>query len=293
MKIREGFAGQRSLVLPKMIVDMLRTDPATSTLYITDIGYYPSASCHYVERRQPIGQHVLIYCMDGNGWFECNGSRHAVAPNTYFILPPDVPHSYGANAESPWSIYWIHFSGRLAAAYAPQCAVPHTVSPGVKSRIDARTRLFEEILEALNSGFNIDNIRYALSVFHHYLGTLRYLDEYRNAGTDTRDADIVNVAVHYMGENIERTMSLEQLSSFIGFSPSYLSTVFKTRTGHAPMAYFNLLKMRRACDLLDRTDMKICNICHKVGISDPYYFSRIFTKIMGLSPSAYRSRPAK
>ncbi|MBV4004894.1 helix-turn-helix transcriptional regulator, partial [Bacteroides thetaiotaomicron] len=52
--------------------------------------------------------------------------------------------------------------------------------------------------------------------------------------------------------------------------------------------YFNLLKMQQACLLLDTTDMKINQICYKIGIEDTYYFSRLFSKIMGMSPREYR-----
>lgn len=46
--------------------------------------------------------------------------------------------------------------------------------------------------------------------------------------------------------------------------------------------------MQQACLLLDTTDMKINQICYKIGIEDTYYFSRLFSKIMGMSPREYR-----
>ena len=64
--------------------------------------------------------------------------------------------------------------------------------------------------------------------------------------------------------------------------------LFKKQTGHSPLTYFNLLKMQQACLLLDTTDMKINQICYKIGIEDTYYFSRLFSKIMGMSPREYR-----
>ena len=49
--------------------------------------------------------------------------------------------------------------------------------------------------------------------------------------------------------------------------------------------------MKRACDLLDNTQMRMNQICYKLGIDDPYYFSRMFSKVMGMSPKAYRTHP--
>ena len=63
---------------------------------------------------------------------------------------------------------------------------------------------------------------------------------------------------------------------------------FKKHTGMSPLAYFNRLKIERACQLLKDTDLKVNQICLKLGIDDQYYFSRLFSKTMGISPTAYR-----
>ena len=60
-RMKEGFVGERSIVLPKAVVEMEQNDPLVSSLYITDIGYYPCARDHYRERKEPIQEHVLIY----------------------------------------------------------------------------------------------------------------------------------------------------------------------------------------------------------------------------------------
>lgn len=52
--------------------------------------------------------------------------------------------------------------------------------------------------------------------------------------------------------------------------------------------YFNMLKIQQACALLDFTEIKINQVCYKVGIEDPYYFSRLFNKIMGMPPKEYK-----
>ena len=65
VKLKDGFTGERALVLPRMIVDRMEEDPLTSMLHITDIGYYPKAKHHFRERKEPINQYVFIYCIDG------------------------------------------------------------------------------------------------------------------------------------------------------------------------------------------------------------------------------------
>jgi AraC-like DNA-binding protein len=57
------------------------------------------------------------------------------------------------------------------------------------------------------------------------------------------------------------------------------------------MDYFARLKIQRACMLLDRSTLRVKEVGAKVGFSDPYYFSRSFRQVMGISPRAYRAVP--
>lgn len=289
IKLKEGFSGERALVLPISILREMETDVVASLLYITDIGYYPKALYHFRERTEPIDQYVLIYCVDGEGWYRLRNREHKITPNQYFVLPAGEPHAYGANMENPWTIYWIHFKGKLASEFAHQAASPIGVRPSVHSRISDRIDMFEEIYHTLKMGYGRENLLYACSVFHHYLGTLRYMQQYRDVVSEyDKQVDIVTAAIHYMQENIEKKLSLSEIARHIGYSSSYFSVLFSQRTGSSPLAYFNQLKIQKACQLLDFTDMKINQICYKVGIADNYYFSRLFHKIMGISPMEYK-----
>lgn len=290
MKIREGFSGQRSVVVPQFILDMAAADPVLQALHITAMGYYPKAENHFRSRSNPISDFVLIYCVDGEGWYELSGRRYKVPSNSFFILPAGMPHAYGADTARPWTIYWVHFQGLLAPAYAAVKEKVCRVNPSSSSRIRERNDLFEEIFASLDRGLTPDSIRYASALFHHYLATLKYLPEYRGVIGNGDQDDVVDATIHYLEENVETTLTLGQMAEYAGFSASYLSAVFKRRTGYAPLTYFNHLKLRQACRLLTDTDMKMNMICHKVGIGDPYYFSRLFSKVIGMSPSEYRRR---
>ena len=291
MRLKDGFSGERSIVLPQIITQAIERDPLCGQLFITDIGYYPRARHHFRERPDGISQYVFIYCVDGHGWYETGGRRRDVGPDQYFILPADTPHSYGADDKDPWTIYWIHFKGTLAAHYAEGCREPQKVSPNSDSRIFTRTNLFEEIFNTIKGSMTIESIRYAMASFQHYLASLRYLKQFRDAASNGISGVPSEALIHFLQENIGRKISLPEMARYMGLAPSYLSSSFKKATGLTPVNYFNILKIRHACELLDSTDMKLNQISYKIGIEDPYYFSRLFSKIMGMSPRAYRSLP--
>ena len=62
------------------------------------------------------------------------------------------------------------------------------------------------------------------------------------------------------------------------------------KTGFSPIEYFNHLKVQKACQYLLFTDLRVKEIADKLGIEDPYYFSRMFSKLMGMSPGTYRTK---
>lgn len=286
---KDGFQGERAVVLPPVIVEMEEQDDFCEGLFITDIGYYPKAEHHHRLREEGVNQYVLIYCVDGSGFYVVDGKRHEVKKNQYFILPIGKPHEYGATEGHHWTIYWVHFRGKAAHVFAEGAATPQTINVTMQSRISERINIFEEILTTLHLGDGIEDLRYASSLLAHFLASMRYLEQFRRAKAE-EERDIVEQAIHYMRENIEQHITMDAVLRYVGYSQSHFSTVFKKKTGVSPITYINRLKIEHACRLLRSTDMKIYMICYKVGIEDPLYFSRLFSKLMGMSPTEYRNQ---
>jgi hypothetical protein len=178
---KDGFQGERTVILPPVIVEMEEQDLICKGLFITDIGYYPKAQHHRRVREKGVNQYVLIYCVDGSGFYVVDGKRYEVKKNQYFILPAFKPHEYGADEGKGWTIYWVHFSGIAASAYAEGAATPQSINVTMYSRIGDRINIFEEILTTLHFGEGIEDLRYATSLLCHFLASMRYLGQFRRA----------------------------------------------------------------------------------------------------------------
>ena len=91
-----------------------------------------------------------------------------------------------------------------------------------------------------------------------------------------------------MNKKIDYMMSLEEIAKSVNLSSSHFSALFKKKTGFSPIEYYNHLKIQKACQYLLFTDLRVKEISYKLGINDPYYFSRLFSKVMGMAPNDYR-----
>ena len=113
-------------------------------------------------------------------------------------------------------------------------------------------------------------------------GTVRY----RNSSEDT----ILSHALAYVRQNDASHFTVAQVADFCHCSESYLSRIFKRRTGVNINTYVNKIRVEQAKSNLLFSDDNIAEVASQVGFSDPNYFSRVFTRMMGISPTEYRRR---
>lgn len=139
--------------------------------------------------------------------------------------------------------------------------------------------------------FHSDHYCYASLCLFHFLASFKYVDQFRQIRkSDAHEYRFSEKVIYFMRENVEHNLTLEQLANHFGFSTSYFSARFQKETKQSPIKYFIALKIEKACQYLELSNMKICDIYLKLGFQDAAYFSRIFTKIMGISPTKYRER---
>lgn len=101
---------------------------------------------------------------------------------------------------------------------------------------------------------------------------------------------IVNQAVEYMHEHYNEELTLVDVAEKVGISSGYLSTLFTQNLGSGFIDTLNGIRVERACVYLQQNQMKTYEVAFKVGFRDEKYFSRIFKKVTGVTPSEYKKR---
>lgn len=105
--------------------------------------------------------------------------------------------------------------------------------------------------------------------------------------------DFIEKAKQYIDEHIYERILLTDIADYVCISPSYLSSLFK-KTHHKNLVdYINEQKTERACQMIKESNMRIYEICYKLGYENPYYFSKIFKRFTGKTPTEYQAQLRK
>ncbi|WP_075590831.1 AraC family transcriptional regulator [Labilibacter marinus] len=287
MSKRIDFEGQKMLVFPPKIREILQTNIITKDLYLTDIGYYPTAKNHFRARNKGCQENILILCTNGRGWIELNGSHYTLKENQYFIIPKNTIHKYASENQEPWTIYWIHFAGTEDIRFKEIYGKVHNLSDSQFARHEDRIQMFDELLIVLEEDTSVASVEYASILLTHLLGTLKYVSQFRKI-KEVNQKDEIYRSIDFMKNNLNKKIALNELAKISGLSVSHYCLRFKKQTSKAPMDYLIMLKIQRACHLLIFSTHKIKGIAEELGYDDPYYFSRLFSNYIGKSPRQYR-----
>lgn len=284
-----GFTGERMIEIPKQVVEKCRSMPLISSLFITQMGFFPKALHHYYQRPTGMSQVILLYCTDGLGWIQVPNGRVTIQAGSVFAIAPGIPHSYGAETNNPWTIYWFHLSGSQCAAVTmatknEQESTPQAIRVGFS---DERIRLFGQIVDAFLNGYSQSNLLTANLTLSYFLASfVSPLSFQKELVASTVNPS--NKAILFMQQNLSTVITLDNIAQSANLSASFFCRKFKQDTGYAPIEYFNHLRIQRACQLLHFSDLRINEVASRLGIDDPFYFSRLFKKQMGVSPAEYR-----
>ncbi|MFE4951927.1 AraC family transcriptional regulator [Leifsonia sp. NPDC056665] len=282
--IAEGFPGQRMLVLPPTQARQFLANPASPRLVVTNIGYFPHAASHGRSRPVPIQQAIVLVCVDGKGWCETPSGRFGVETGDAVVLPPGYPHSYGADIERPWTLWWFHVSGPEVAAFLDGAGMNIDGPVRRPASLYQITSLISECLQWMERDQTHASLLAAAGAAWHALALLA-TDLARGGGLDRAIDD----AAAYLRQHPQSQVRVEELAAMARLSTSYFAALFKERMGMPVLRYQTQLRMSRARELLDTTDEPISVVAERVGYIDSFYFARQFKKIHGSTPREYRA----
>jgi len=286
-KVKEGFVGQRMIVVPPDVKQDIVKNELINDFFLTAIGFYPHASFHDRERKLGTNQYILLYCTEGKGTISLPDRKVEMQPNTFFIIPKNIPHHYKSSDDDPWSIYWVHFKGKRAEMIykryqdrqlPDKVRIPYTTE---------RITIFNDLLRLLEHSYERAVMEIVNIKLFEYIASFVY---YEQIDPSILEGDFISNSIKFMKENIQNLYTVQELAKIQDISVSHYTRMFRIKTGYSPIQYFNQLKIQLSCQYLYFTDRKVKDICKEIGFEDQYYFSRLFRKLMGMSPAKYKGQ---
>lgn len=289
--VAQGFVGQRLIILPAAVIRSAERSPVTQRMLVTDVGYYPRAREHNIVRPMGTSRVVVLLCTEGEGWVQARDRpRVTIRSGDVAILPPGVPHSYGAHHERPWTIFWLHAQGVDLGEFFDAHAMSMTaVLPlAVLSRA---TDLIDEIIHILGRDLTWTSLRHAAGAAWHLLALLTGVLATDHTRIPPGRSATITAVIEAIRSSPAMLLNVAKLAATINLSTSHFETLFTRATGMPVIKFQTSIRMARARILLDAGALSIAEIALETGYADPSYFTRQFTRLHGRSPSVYRADP--
>ena len=242
---------------------------------VNNFGYYKNTNIA-INTLRPNGRadYQIIYADKGYCTLVENGKSLCVDSGSIIIFRPEERQEYTFSANSDY--YWIHFSGR---------DVENTLNNlNLKEKVYKTGSFFEYkvIFDKMIKDNTVNDIATPAMLSAH-LVLLLSISARR---LYTKDSPIHKV-IEKMHTDFSDRLSNEEYAKICGMSEYHFIRQFKRETGHTPLQYKTNMIINKATELLETTNLNVCEIASLLGFEDSLYFSRLFKKHTGVSPKKY------
>ena len=230
-----------------------------------------------------IGYEKFYYVTEGECVFEIDGIKYNAKPKQLFLLPSKSTQSLYTENNQIVKKYWFHCNLYCSKQnFTDLIKLPVFIDVDDPEYVEY---LFQSIL-AKNSDTTItakiEQKADILKLLSYYLRLSNHSD--KTFHSDNRIAYVIS----YIEENLEKKLTLNELSKMLNFHPGYFVRFFKESIGFTPLEFIQKKRIDHAQKLLLDEDLSVQEISTRVGFSDSHYFSRYFKKTTGFSPTEYR-----
>ena len=229
----------------------------------------------YRIKRQDSTETVIEYIVDGRGYLNVNGENYAATAGDVYILRKRTTHTYWSDAKAPWVKIFFNIRGSLAEKLLDE----YQLGGAGKVVLEAHgmEQDFRDMLEGLKDNTVAQTERFDRATVKFLEILIKLTNQQRVAGI--RKGNVVSV------EN-----EMNTLADVIFHSKDYVIKRFFANFGVTPYDYQIQQKMFSARNMLANMNLSVKEIANSLGYDDQHYFSYMFKKRCGMSPTQYRKK---
>ncbi len=246
----------------------------------------------------------MVYIKHGEGTFEIDNQKVLVGPNDIVIIKPHQHHKLNVNSEGGCDFIVLYFKFMNQAHHAlSETSLEDFINfvsgkesgAFIKLKVSQKNDiivLLNRILREKSSDqIGSDLLNYLMLMELFVLISRALKAEWENSikNKSPKIKELMQSATQFVLNNYEREISITDIAKYVFLSPSYFTRAFKEETGLSPMQYLLNIRIKRSCELLEETDLKVGDIAHSVGFSNQQRFNDMFKKQIKMTPMQYRN----
>lgn len=273
------------------IIDKLNPDlkDLSVPLRINNCGFYRIHDGQEVRTTYPKGRndYQLIYIAAGKGNFKFQDKNIVVDKGNMVLYRPGEQQIYKYSPTDKVEVYWVHFTGSQVEDFLLNCNLPKGKNVFYTGTSSDFQWLYNQMIRELQLRRNNYDELLQILLRHLLLITNRSIQE-QEKGIQNLFNEIES-AIHFFNKNYNKPITIEQYAKEHFISTNRFIQNFKNVAGVTPQQYIIQLRISVAKELLVSSDKNIKEIAFEIGYNNALYFSRLFRKTVGLSPSDYRA----
>ncbi len=261
-----------------------RTDIKPGETYPYKAGEHPPSYTLNWNSGRILNEYQFVYVLKGSGRFKTFLGERIISPGTVLLLIPGERHWYQPDSNTGWTEYWIGFRGEWADRWLERKFLDRenpVYRPGVSKSLLA---LFDEAVCLAKS--EPPCMQQLISSIVPRIQAKLYAGRKSEYRSDSEDNVFARACVLFE-EHIYDKFDIEEITSVLSVNYYTLRESFNQHTGMSPYHYFLQMKINRAKELLERGSMSVKEVSFRLAFDSPYYFSRLFKKKTGVSPSRW------
>ncbi len=232
----------------------------------------------------------ILYIASGKAHFYFNdeGIDTVVPAGNMVVYRPKEPQKYIYYGTDQTEVFWVHFTGSNVTNILRSYGIKDDIRVINTGTSLEYTRLFKQMIYELQRCQYDYKEMLTLLLRQLFISIHRHLSmehKIKNAYLDTE----MELAIQYFNDNYNTEINIENYAASRGMSVSWFIRSFKQYANTTPMQYIVSIRVTNAQMLLETTNYNVTEIGNIVGYDNPLYFSRIFKKQKGVSPSEYRA----
>ncbi|MGG5371891.1 AraC family transcriptional regulator [Enterococcus sp. AZ196] len=257
--------------------------------FVQEIGYFKAHQPYFTEREN-LPSYLMKFTLSGAGELHYQDAVYSLKAGDIFLIDCKKYQYYKTTSKEPWEMDWIHFSGGNSDSFYQEfikngSPVFHTDSENVRTN---QVHLIVDKLLQLQKEPNAKTDFESSILVHELLNEL-ILQKYQMDFSDSEIPVYLYAVKNYIDENFRRGVTLEEMEGQFHINKYQIVKDFSKYMGQPPVDYQISCKISYAKDLLRYSNLSIKEVSMEIGIDNFAYFSRLFKKKTGVSPSDYRS----